>query len=288
MTIARVFKVLCAAAARLHRGGVLRACRLARVALNTVVPHPQLTKDYFALLVAVLGTTISPYLFFWQSAHRVEELREEPEGGDRAVALDERPDAPHGLQGTNEPPRRRRSAWCFRISSCSRSSSPRPSRSRKNGHDDHRQRRPGRAGPPSRRRGSSTSALFAVGFIGAGLLAVPYSPGSAAAGISGTRRPALGLLAHAPPGPRLLRPGPRRDLGGAALSLFASTRSPARHRRGHQRTRGRARSSIVVMLIASQRRHHGRHRQRAPRHHHRLAHRRAADGRRRDPAITTS
>jgi Mn2+/Fe2+ NRAMP family transporter len=41
--------------------------------------------------VAILGTTISPYLFFWQSAHRVEELRGEDLGGNRAPALAERP-----------------------------------------------------------------------------------------------------------------------------------------------------------------------------------------------------
>jgi len=30
------------------------------------------------LLVAILGTTISPYMFFWQSAHRVEQMRADP------------------------------------------------------------------------------------------------------------------------------------------------------------------------------------------------------------------
>src|SRR5438309_1233808 len=55
--------------------------------LHLVVPHVQFTRAYVGLVVAVLGTTISPYLFFWQSAHRVEELREEPEGGDRALPL---------------------------------------------------------------------------------------------------------------------------------------------------------------------------------------------------------
>ena len=54
---------------------------------HTFVPHVELTKSYLALLVAVLGTTISPYLFFWQSAHRLEEMREEPEGGPRALPL---------------------------------------------------------------------------------------------------------------------------------------------------------------------------------------------------------
>ena len=31
--------------------------------------------DYAAMVVAVLGTTISPYLFFWQASQEVEELR---------------------------------------------------------------------------------------------------------------------------------------------------------------------------------------------------------------------
>jgi Mn2+/Fe2+ NRAMP family transporter len=43
------------------------------------------------LLVSVLGTTISPYLFFWQSAHRLEELRDEPEGDDQPVAISHLP-----------------------------------------------------------------------------------------------------------------------------------------------------------------------------------------------------
>jgi Mn2+/Fe2+ NRAMP family transporter len=32
--------------------------------VNTVIPHIQLSQPYIALLIAVLGTTISPYLFF--------------------------------------------------------------------------------------------------------------------------------------------------------------------------------------------------------------------------------
>jgi Mn2+/Fe2+ NRAMP family transporter len=39
------------------------------------------------LLVAVLGTTISPYLFFWRSMHRLEEIRDEHEGGNELVPL---------------------------------------------------------------------------------------------------------------------------------------------------------------------------------------------------------
>ena len=41
----------------------------------TFVPHVQLTSGWIAALVAILGTTISPYLFFWQASSEVDELR---------------------------------------------------------------------------------------------------------------------------------------------------------------------------------------------------------------------
>ena len=37
-------------------------------------------KEYAAMVVAVLGTTISPYLFFWQATQEVEDGRRRPEG----------------------------------------------------------------------------------------------------------------------------------------------------------------------------------------------------------------
>jgi len=45
------------------------------VVIATLLPKPQFTYDYLLLVVAVLGTTISPYLFFWQAAQEVEEMR---------------------------------------------------------------------------------------------------------------------------------------------------------------------------------------------------------------------
>ncbi|HEX9070187.1 MAG TPA: divalent metal cation transporter, partial [Ktedonobacterales bacterium] len=41
--------------------------------VSTIVPHIQLTPAYLSLVVAFLGTTISPYLFFWQASEEVEE-----------------------------------------------------------------------------------------------------------------------------------------------------------------------------------------------------------------------
>ncbi len=40
---------------------------------SLVVPHFSWTKDYLMNIVALLGTTISPYLFFWQADEEVEE-----------------------------------------------------------------------------------------------------------------------------------------------------------------------------------------------------------------------
>jgi NRAMP (natural resistance-associated macrophage protein)-like metal ion transporter len=45
------------------------------VIMNTLLPNITFSKDYFTLLVAVFGTTISPYLFFWQASQEVEEMR---------------------------------------------------------------------------------------------------------------------------------------------------------------------------------------------------------------------
>ncbi len=46
-----------------------------QVALASVVPHLELSKGFIAALVAIFGTTISPYLFFWQATSEVNEMR---------------------------------------------------------------------------------------------------------------------------------------------------------------------------------------------------------------------
>ena len=46
-----------------------------QVLFHTLVPHLRWNAKALALVVAVFGTTISPYLFFWQAAQEVEELR---------------------------------------------------------------------------------------------------------------------------------------------------------------------------------------------------------------------
>jgi NRAMP (natural resistance-associated macrophage protein)-like metal ion transporter len=45
------------------------------VAENTFIPTIHLNKDFISILVGILGTTISPYLFFWQASMEVEEMK---------------------------------------------------------------------------------------------------------------------------------------------------------------------------------------------------------------------
>jgi NRAMP (natural resistance-associated macrophage protein)-like metal ion transporter len=44
-----------------------------QIFLSSVIPHIEFTKDYAMMFVAIFGTTISPYLFFWQASQESEE-----------------------------------------------------------------------------------------------------------------------------------------------------------------------------------------------------------------------
>jgi NRAMP (natural resistance-associated macrophage protein)-like metal ion transporter len=45
------------------------------VAENTFIPTIHFNKEFISVLVGILGTTISPYLFFWQASMEVEEMK---------------------------------------------------------------------------------------------------------------------------------------------------------------------------------------------------------------------
>lgn len=44
-----------------------------KIILSTLIPSISLNRDYLMNIVAIFGTTISPYLFFWQSGEEAEE-----------------------------------------------------------------------------------------------------------------------------------------------------------------------------------------------------------------------
>jgi Mn2+/Fe2+ NRAMP family transporter len=45
----------------------------AQIFLATIIPHIEFTHSYAMMFVAIFGTTISPYLFFWQASEEAEE-----------------------------------------------------------------------------------------------------------------------------------------------------------------------------------------------------------------------
>jgi Mn2+/Fe2+ NRAMP family transporter len=50
---------------------------------------------FWTTVVAVLGTTVSPYLFFWQAAQEVEDIRVEPERKQRTLSSFQRRSKAH-------------------------------------------------------------------------------------------------------------------------------------------------------------------------------------------------
>lgn len=64
----------------------------------TVVPQISLKTDFITGLVAVLGTTISPYLFFWQSAEEVEIEKAAPDESPLKEAPGQAPSQLHRIR----------------------------------------------------------------------------------------------------------------------------------------------------------------------------------------------
>jgi NRAMP (natural resistance-associated macrophage protein)-like metal ion transporter len=75
-TIANIFKWLTVALfAYIITAFIVRA-PWAKVGLSFVVPHIRFSSMWLSTMVGVLGTTITPYLFYWQSSLMVEEEKE--------------------------------------------------------------------------------------------------------------------------------------------------------------------------------------------------------------------
>jgi Mn2+/Fe2+ NRAMP family transporter len=58
-----------------------------RVALSTLIPSFDFSRMSFEMLIALAGTTISPYLFFWQAAEEVEERKHFKQPGVRTTDI---------------------------------------------------------------------------------------------------------------------------------------------------------------------------------------------------------
>ncbi|MHB1234440.1 MAG: Nramp family divalent metal transporter [Microbacteriaceae bacterium] len=152
--------------------------------------HLRFSPAYLGLVVGVLGTTISPYMFFWQSAQRIEELRAEDLGGDRAPSL---------MQRTNvEAKRRLRNGRVDVFTGMAFSTGimfaimvATAATLGVHGKTVTSAAQAAKALEPI--AGSYASILFAIGFIGSGVLAVPILAASGAAGLSGLLNKQWGL-----------------------------------------------------------------------------------------------
>lgn len=74
--MARIFKWLTLVLFAYVAAAFLSRPNWSDVLRATFIPHLEWSRDYISVLVGILGTTISPYLFFWQAAQEVEEDRD--------------------------------------------------------------------------------------------------------------------------------------------------------------------------------------------------------------------
>ena len=73
--IFRIFKLLTLALFAYIATAIVLHPALLSMLEATVIPQLQFSKDFLGIVVAILGTTISPYLFFWQASSEVEEMK---------------------------------------------------------------------------------------------------------------------------------------------------------------------------------------------------------------------
>ncbi|MBL7812543.1 MAG: divalent metal cation transporter [Bacteroidetes bacterium] len=72
-----------------------------KVLRDTFVPALEWNKEYLMALVGILGTTISPYLFFWQASMEVEERNQRKIMVDKHIIEDMQTDVRWGMGLTN-------------------------------------------------------------------------------------------------------------------------------------------------------------------------------------------
>jgi Mn2+/Fe2+ NRAMP family transporter len=217
-SVARVFKMLCLALFSYIAMLFIVNVSWGRVARATLIPHLSLDSANLALLVAILGTTISPYLFFWQNLHRLEEMREEPAGGGKPEPLARRDSV-----AAREKERRSRfdvfSGMAFSNVVMFAIIVTTAATLGKHGKH-HVQSAAEAASALEPVAGRFASALFALGFIGSGLLAVPVLAGSGSAGMAGLLGRAAGFSRSPRRAPMFYGLVLAGTIGGAALTLF--------------------------------------------------------------------
>ena len=213
-----MFKVLCSALVAYLIVAVLVTNQWESVLFHTLIPHIQFSKVYLALLVAVLGTTISPYLFFWQSAHRLEEMREEPEGGAKALPLVQ--------QSPAQARRKQRTSRLdvfvgMAFSNVVMFAIILVTAETLHVHGKTDVQSAAQAASALKPfAGHFASVFFALGFIGSGLLAIPVLAASGSVGLAGLLGKPWGFSRSVRKAPAFYGLVALGTIGGTALSLL--------------------------------------------------------------------
>ncbi len=171
-SIARVFKWLTLVLFAYTFAAFLSKPDWGAVVRSTFVPHVEWSSKFLATLVGIFGTTISPYLFFWQAAQEVEEERaigratvQERKGATRDELRQSRNDVLLGMFFSN-------AVMYFIILTTAATLHA-------HGHTQiSTAKEAAEALKPL--AGGAAYWLFTVGIIGAGMLAVPVLAGSSA------------------------------------------------------------------------------------------------------------
>jgi NRAMP (natural resistance-associated macrophage protein)-like metal ion transporter len=216
--IALVFKLLCLSLLVYIVDAVIVTHQWGHVLAYAIIPHIEFNKSFLALFVAILGTTISPYMFFWQSAQRLEEMRDAPEGGDRPFPL-------KGL-GSSRARREQRASHQDVFTGMALSNIVMLAIIATTAETLHVHRittinsaaQAAAALKPF--AGHFASTFFALGFIGSGLIAVPVLAASGSVGLSGLLGREWGFSRSIRKAPLFYGLVALGTLGGAALSLL--------------------------------------------------------------------
>ena len=158
--------------------------------LGLILPRPTLDKEFWLMVAAILGTTISPYLFFWQAAQEVEDTKTEP----IRQPLLQRPQ-----QGSNALARIRLDTMVgMAISNLVALAIMATAAATLHGSQVKELESAAQAAEALRPlAGPFAFGLFSLGIVGTGLLSVPVLAGSAAYALGEARQWPVGL-SHQP------------------------------------------------------------------------------------------
>jgi Mn2+/Fe2+ NRAMP family transporter len=169
--INRIFKWLCIALLAYVATAFVSHANLVEVAKGTFIPKLPRTKDDIGLMIAILGTTISPYLFFWQAGQEIEEQKAEGKttvaerkGATRQEVANRKLDVNLGMLASNL-------VMYFIILTTAATLHVKGKTDISSAADAAAALQP--------LLGPAAEILFAIGIIGAGLLAIPVLTGSA-------------------------------------------------------------------------------------------------------------